>query len=126
MESQHYANRAGWITILYGVSLSFIAAFSPFFEAGYMFKVDILMAGLLLYLIYAIAVPLLPGATTSFVGIILIAAHTGLVVAVRFLDYKENLIYTLPIIMAVLVIPLVIAALIKTDLHKPGRRLTGH
>ena len=126
MESQHFANRAGWIITLYGLGLSFIAAFTPFFEAGYLFKVDVLLAGLLPYLIYAIAVPLLPGAITTSVGITLVAAHTGLAVAVRFLDYSDSLMYTIPIILAVLVIPLVIVALIKTDVHKPGRRIMGH
>ncbi|NNF95658.1 MAG: hypothetical protein HKM94_01865 [Halobacteria archaeon] len=121
MESQHFANRAGWTIILYGVSLSFIAAFTPFFEAGYLFKVDILLAGLLPYLIYAIAVPLLPGPTTTITGIILVAAHTVLVVVVRLLGGADSLIYAMPIIMAVLVLPLVIVAVIKTDVHKPGR-----
>ena len=126
MESQHYTNRPGWIVILYGISLSFIAAFTPFFEAGYLFKLDILLAGLLPYMIYVIAVPLLPGATSTSVGIVLIAAHTTLVVAVRFFGFSDGLIYIMPIIMAVLVMPLVIVALIKTDIHKPGRRIMGH
>jgi len=123
MDSQHYANRAGWIVISYGISLSFIAAFTPFFEAGYLFKVEVLLAGLLPYMIYVIAVPLLPGATNTTVGIVLIAAHTALVVAVRLLGFSESLIYIMPIIMAVLVVPLVIVALIKTDIHKAGRRI---
>lgn len=123
MDSQHYANRAGWIVISYGISLSFIAAFTPFFEAGYLFKVEVLLAGLLPYMIYVIAVPLLPGATNTTVGIVLIATHTTLVVAVRLLGFSESLIYIMPVIMAVLVIPLVIVALIKTDLHKPGRKI---
>ena len=129
MESQSFANPAGWIIILYGLGLSFIAAFAPFFEAGYLLKVDVLLAGLSPYLVYAIAVPLLPGAITTSVGVILVAAHTGLVVAERFLDgadYSDGLIYIMPIIMAMLVTPLVIVALIKTDVHKPVRRITGH
>ena len=129
MESQSYANPAGWIIVLYGLCLSFIAAFTPFFEAGYLLKVGVLLAGLSPYLMYAIAVPLLPGATTNTVGIILVVAHTWLVVAERFLDaadYSDGLIYTMPIIMAILVTPLVIVAMIKTDVHKPVRRIKGH
>jgi hypothetical protein len=129
MGSQSFANPAGWIIILYGLGLSFIAAFVPFFEAGYLLKVGVLLAGLFPYLVYAIAVPLLPGVITTSVGIVLVAAHTGLVVAERFLDgadYSDGLIYTMPIIMAVLVTPLVIVALIRTDVHKPVRRITGH
>ncbi len=129
MESQSFANPVGWTIVLYGLGLSFIAAFVPFFETGYLLKVDILLAGLAPYLAYAIAVPLLPGAITTTVGIILAVAHTGLVVALRFVDgadYSSGLIYTLPIIMAILVTPLVIVAIIKTDVHKPVRRITGH
>ena len=87
---------------------------------------DILLVGLLPYMIYVIAVPLLPGATNTSVGIALIAAHTTLVVVVRFLGFSDSLIYIMPIIMAVLVIPLVIVALIKTDIHKSGRKIMGH
>lgn len=123
MDSQHYANRSGWIVIAYGISLSFLAAFTPYFEAGFLFKVELLLAGLLPYMIYVIAVPLLPGTANTSVGIVLIAAHTVLVVAVRLLGFSESLIYIMPAIMAVLVMPLVIVALIKTDLHKPERRI---
>ena len=123
MDSQHYANRSGWIVIAYGISLSFLAAFTPYFEAGFLFKVEVLLAGLLPYMIYVIAVPLLPGAANTSVGIVLIAVHTALVVAVRILGFSESLIYIMPVIMAVLVMPLVIVALNKTDLHKSERRI---
>ena len=126
MESQHYANRAGWTIVLYGVSLSFIAAFTPMLVTGYLFKGDVLLSGLFPYLIYALAVPLLPGVTTTTVGMVLVTVHTGLVVAVRFLSYSDSLIYTIPIIMAVLLIPLAVVAVIKTDAHKPGQRIVRH
>lgn len=129
MESQSFTNPAGWFIVLYGVGLSFIAAFAPFFGAGYLLKVDVLLAGLSPYLVYAIAVPLLPGAITTAVGSLLAVAHTGLVVAERFIgggDYSSGLIYTVPIFLAILVTPLVIVAVIKTDAHKPGRRIPGH
>ncbi|RDH84740.1 MAG: hypothetical protein DIZ80_04540 [endosymbiont of Galathealinum brachiosum] len=126
MESQHYANRAGWTIILYGVCLSFITAFTPFFEAGYLFQDNILLAGLFPYLIYAIAVPLLPGTITTVAGIVLAATHTGLVIGVRFLNYNEGLMYSIPVILAVLLIPLVIFALIKTDVHKHDSKMIGH
>ena len=128
MESQHFANRPCWILILYGVSLSFIAAFTPFFEAGYLFKVDILLAGLTPYLVYALAVPLMRNVLTTSVGIVLVVVHTVLVVSERFLGGTDfsNALITLPIAMAVLVIPLVVVAIIKTDVHHPGRKIIGH
>ena len=126
MESQHFDNRTGWIIILYGLGLSFFAAFTPFFDAGYLFKGNVLLAGLLPYMIYAIAVPLLPGTSTTSVGITLALAHTGLVVSVRFFSGSENLMFILPIMMAVLLLPLVAIALIKTDVHKPEPGIIGH
>lgn len=128
MESQSFANRAGWIIVVYGLCLSFIASFAPFYEAGYLLKVDVLLASLSPYLVYAIVVPLLPGAITTTVGIVLAVAHTGLIVAVRFIEGADSagLIYIVPIFLAVLVIPLVIIALIKTDVHKSMPRITGH
>ena len=126
MESQHYTNRAGWTIIMYGVSLSFIAAFTPMFVMGYVFKGDVFLAGLFPYLIYALAVPLLPGAITTTVGMLLATVHSGLVAAVRFLSFNDSLIYIIPIIMAVLLIPLVVIAVYKTDVHKPGQRIVRH
>ena len=126
VESQHYANRAGWMIILYGSCLSFITAFTPFFEAGYLFQNDILLAGLFPYLIYAIAVPLLPGSITTIAGIVLAITHTGMVIGVRFLDYNESLFYSIPVILAVLLIPLVILAMIKTDVHEHDSKTIGH
>jgi|GEM_PF-2415654 len=126
MESQHFANRAGWIIILYGLALSFFAAFTPFFNAGFLFKGNVLLAGLLPYLIYAIAVPLLPGTITTSVGILLTLLHTGLVITVRFFSGPEILIFILPIMVAVLLVPLVVIAMINTNVHKPEHRVMGH
>jgi hypothetical protein len=126
MESQHYANRSGWTIILYGTILSFISAFTPLFVTAYLFKGDIFLAGLLPYLIYAIAVPLLPGKTTTALGITLAAVHTSLIVAVRFLEFSNILIYTIPIILAILLIPLAVVAVIKTDIHKPEQKILRH
>ena len=128
MESQHFANRPCWVLILYGVCLSFVAAFTPFFEAAYLFKVDILLAGLTPYLVYALAVPLMRKPITTSVGIILVVAHTTLVVTERFLGGTEysNALIIVPIVLAVLVVPLVVVAIIKTNVHHPGRKIIGH
>ena len=126
MESQHYANRPGWTVILYGTILSFISAFTPFFVTGYLFKGDIFLAGLFPYLIYVIAVPLLPGTITTTIGTLLAVVHTCLIVAVRFFEFSNDLIYTAPIFMAILLIPLAVVAVIKTDVHKPERRIMRH
>lgn len=129
MESQSFSNPTGWIIVLYGLGLSLIAAFVPHFETGYHLMFGVLLAGLFPYMVYAVTVPLLPGAITTAAGVILALAHTWLVVTERFIgsaDYSNSMIYIIPIIMAILVIPLAIIALLKTDVHKPVRKSTEH
>jgi hypothetical protein len=126
LEPEHYSNPTGWAIVLYGALLSFVSAFIPFFSAGYYFQLDLLLAGFAPYLVYGIAVPLLPGKLTATVGIVVAVAHTGLVVAVRLLGAGEALMMSVPAILAILVIPLVVMALVKTSFHKPGRRLIRH
>jgi len=118
MESQHYANRPGWIIVIYGVFLSTIASFTSFYDAGYLFQANILLAGLLPYLVYVIAVALLPGTGTTTSGAVLAVTHTALVAAVHLIEGIYTLLYTLPMVMAVLLMPLAIIALIKTDVRK--------
>ena len=126
LEPEHYSNPAGWAILLYGGFLSFVSAFTPHFVAGYQFQLELLLAGFIPYLVYGIAVPLLPGRLTTAVGIVLAVLHTGLVVAVRLLGAGEALMNTVPVILAVLVVPLVVIALVKTDPHKSGRRVIRH
>lgn len=125
MQSQSFSNPAGWGIILTGLALALVSAMTPHFGAGYLLKVDILLAGLLPYLVYSIAVPLLVGTVTTSVGIVLIALHTGLVISERFIngaDYSDNMIYILPLIMSVAVLPLVVIALLKTDTHRAVKK----
>lgn len=126
MESEHYSNPAGWSILFYGIALSFIAAFVPFFEAGFKFSTDLFLFGIMPYLLYAIAVPLLPGATTTTSGIALAVIHSALVVAVRFLGAADSLMFSVPTILALLVLPLVIVAVVKTDMHKHDGRFIRH
>ena len=123
LEPEHYSNRPGWAILLYGAALSLVTAFTPHFAIGYQLQIELLLAGFIPYLVYGIAVPLLPGRLTTTVGVVLAVAHTGLVVAVRVLGAQESLMYMVPVVMAIAVTPLVVIALIKTNVHKPGRRV---
>ena len=126
LEPEHYSNPAGWAIVLYGGILAFVSAFTPHFVAGYQLQLELMLAGFIPYLVYGIAVPLLTGWLTATVGIVMAAVHTGLVVAVRLLGASEGLMNTVPIILAILVVPLVVIALVKTSVHKPGRHLIRH
>lgn len=126
LESEHYSNPIGWAIVLYGLVLSFVSAFTPFFSTGYLIQLELMLAGFTPYLVYAIAVPLLASAATTTVGVGLAAVHTSTVIAVRFLGSADSLMYTVPAILSLLVIPLAIVALRKSNPGKPWHSMTGH
>lgn len=113
MDIQSYAGGPGYWFIAYGLLLSCISAFVPFYEAGYTLMFSVLLAGLLPYLVYSVAVPLMRGSITTVVGIALVAAHTWLVINERFIggaDYSDGMIYYVPMALSVAVLPLAVAA----------------
>lgn len=114
METRSFAEPPGNWIIVAGLVISAISAFVPFHQAGYRLMVSVLLAGMLPYLVYAVAVPLLRGALTAIVGLALVVAHTWLVVSERFsgsIDYSDGLIYYVPVCMSIAVLPLAIIAL---------------
>jgi hypothetical protein len=117
MHAQSYANTPGYLFILIGIVLSTISALVPHFEAGYTLMTSVLVTGMLPYLVYGIAVPLLRGVLTTVVGLVIIVVHAWLVFNQRVLgnaDYSDGLIYYVPMVMALAVLPLAVIALKKT------------
>ena len=109
-----HTSASGYAIIIAGLVLVFISALVPFYNSGYQLKVDVILAGLLPYLSYGIAVVLLHRRVTTVVGVVLLGAHAWLVVRERFIDnadYSDFMIYYVPIVLALLLIPLVIMAL---------------
>jgi hypothetical protein len=103
--------------IIIGLMLSLISAFVPHFESGYRLMTGILVAGLLPYLVYGIAVPLLRGSLTTAAGLVIVAVHTWLVFDQRIIghaDYSDGLIYYGPMLLALFALPLVVIAIKKT------------
>jgi hypothetical protein len=114
MNVQSFADPPGNWIIVVGLILSTLSAFVPFHEAGYRLMVGVLLAGMLPYLVYAVAVPLLGGAMTAIVGVALVIAHAWLVFSERFsgsVDYSDGMIYYVPMFMAIAVLPLAVVAL---------------
>ncbi len=113
MDTRSHTGGIGYWLIIYGLLLSCVSAFAPFYGAGYTLKFGVLLAGLLPYLVYCVAVQLMPGLITTAVGIILVTAHTWLVFNERFIggaDYSDGVIYYGPMALAVLVLPLAVRA----------------
>lgn len=116
MKSQSFSNPPCNCLIVAGLVLAALSAFVPFYTAGYRLMVGVLLAGMLPYLVYAIAIPLMRGMLTIVSGIVLVLVHAWLVVNERFIggaDYSDGLIYYVPILMAIAVVPLAVAALLK-------------
>ena len=118
MHGQSYANTPGYLLLIIGVILSFISAFVPFYEVGYKLMTSVLIAGMLPYFVYGIAVPLSRSMMTTIIGLIIVIAHTLLVFNERFIgkaDYSDGMIYYVPIIIAVTVLPLVLITINKSQ-----------
>lgn len=106
-----YANlrtSAYWV-IVAGLLLSFISALVPFYSAGYKLLYGVMLAGLLPYLVYAIAAPLMRTSLILGAGLMLLGVHTWLVISERFVggaDYSDGMIYYVPLLLALALLPL--------------------
>ena len=111
MHAQSYANTPGYLFIVIGLTLSLISALVPHFEAGYRLMLSVFVAGMLPYMIYGIAVPLLRSNLTTTVGLVIVIAHAWLVFNERIIghaDYSNGMIYYGPMLLAVLALPLIV------------------
>lgn len=121
MHAQSYANPPGYLCIFIGVFLSAISALVPHFEAAYTLMTRVFVAGMLPYLVFGISVPLMRGGLTTIVGLVIVVAHAWLVFNQRIIgnaDYSDGLIYYLPVILALAVLPLVFIALKQSGIHR--------
>ena len=122
MHAQSYANTPGYLFLIIGLTLSFISAFVPFFEAGYRLMMSVLIVGMLPYIVYGITVPLARNKVTTIVGLVIVIAHALLVINERIIgkaNYDDGMIYYGPMIIAVIALPLVVIT-IKNS--KPVRK----
>ena len=107
---------AYWVLVA-GLLLSFVSAVVPFYSAGYKLLYGVMLAGLLPYLIYAIAVPLLNARLVLAVGLALLGVHGWLVIGARFVggaDYSDGMIYYVPLLLALALVPLLLMVLRKS------------
>jgi hypothetical protein len=110
-------NTPGYLFLLCGLLLSLISALVPYFEASYTLMLSVFAAGILPWLVYGIALPLWRNPVTTVTGLLLVIAHAWLVINQRFVanvDYSDGMIYYIPALLAVAVLPLAITALKKS------------
>jgi len=114
MRAEVAPSRFGYSVIAAGTVLSIISAVVPFYTAGYQLLFAVFMAGITPYLVYGLVVYWLRRPITSVAGTLLLAAHLGLVVHERFIkgaDYSDPAIYVVPLVFAVLLLPLLVVAM---------------
>ncbi|HHO59045.1 MAG TPA: hypothetical protein ENJ64_02295 [Thiotrichales bacterium] len=120
--------RFDYAFIAAGILLAFISALTPHYNAAYYLSVSVFLAGVLPWLVYSIAVPLMHTSVTFVSGLLLLAVHGWLVVSERFMSaqpYDSNLIYVVPLAMSLLLLPLAIAAA-RTSWKKMMQRKRRH
>jgi len=104
----------GYGIILAGVVLAFASAVVPFHNAGYRLDNGVLIAGMLPYLLFGLPAVLVRGLLTLVTGLMVLATHAWLVARERFLDgadYGDGLIYLVPIVLTLALVPLIVVAL---------------
>lgn len=100
--------------VVAGLVLALLSALVPFFDAGYVLQYRILLIGMLPYLVYGVAAPLLRRGLAMLSGALLLAAHAWLVIGERFIDgadYSDGLILYVPLLLALVLSPLLFLAL---------------
>lgn len=114
METCTYQRCLPYALIALGLALAFISAVVPHFTAGHRVMAGVLLAGILPYLGYGLALPLLRSTLITVAGIILVGLHTSLVLTERFsgaVDYSDGLIYYGPLALALATLPLLVIGL---------------
>lgn len=105
--------RIGFLIIGVGIVLSFIAAVVPHFSGAYQLQAGVLVAQLTPYTIYAPAAIKLDDRAVEVSGVLLVLVHSGLVAVERFAQegqYVGSAIYVVPLLAALLLLPLLIRA----------------
>mgnify|MGYP001811981326 CR=1 FL=1 len=121
MNRQSYSNTPGYTILLIGVALAFYSALVPHFEAGYRLDILVFLTGMLPYMVYGIAVPLMRSAKVTLTGVAIIVVHAWLIFEHRITgggDYSDGVIYFVPMALTVLAVPVAILAL-RHSRHYP-------
>jgi hypothetical protein len=116
MNTQSYANVTGYLLITIGLLLSLISALVPHFEAGYRLMLSVFVAGMVPYLVYAIAVPVRRGSLTTLTGLVIVCMHAWLVYNQRITgnaEYSDGWIYYGPLLLTIFALPLLLSVFNK-------------
>lgn len=100
---------AAYLIILLGLGLAAAASLVPFYHVAYLLEPGILLAVLMPFLLYGLFIESLRGSWLLATGLLLLAANLVLVAFERYLrydGYTDDLIYWVPTLAAVVVLPI--------------------
>jgi len=114
---------AAYLIILFGLGLAAAAALVPFYHVAYLLEPGILLAVLMPFLLYGLFIESLRGSWLLATGLLLLAANLVLVAFERYLrydGYTDDLIYWVPTLAAVVVLPIAYRLGRRTDEADPS------
>lgn len=114
---------AAYLIILFGLGLAAAASLVPFYHVAYLLEPGILLAVLMPFLLYGLFIESLRGSWLLATGLLLLAANLVLVAFERYLrydGYTDGLIYWVPTLAAVLVLPIAYRLGRRTDEADPS------
>lgn len=120
MSAEHQTGGLDFIMVLAGTALAMVSAVVPHYSGAHQLLFGVFLAGFTPWLLYGIAAALFRGPLTTLAGALLLILHGTLVMRERFsggADYADGMIYYLPLLFSVLLLPLLARAL-----REPWRR----
>ena len=103
--------RFAYVVIILGGVLSFATAVTPFYGAGYTLRVDILLIGLLPYVVYGLCTDVVRGWALLIAGALLLGVDLGVKIPWRFLHHdgdSENILYYTSLVLSFVALPLIL------------------
>ena len=97
--------------IIFGSILSFATAVTPFYGTGYILRVDILLIGLLPYVVYGLFTDVVRGRALLIAGALLLGVDVGVKIPWHFLHHDgdaENILYYASLVSSFVVLPVIL------------------
>lgn len=103
--------RFAYAIIVLGGVLAFATAVTPFYSTGYSLRVDILLIGLLPYVVYGLCTDVVRGWALLIAGALLFGVDLGVKIPWRFLHHDgdtESILYYTSLILSFVVLPVIL------------------
>jgi hypothetical protein len=103
--------RLAYLVVSLGASLAFAVAIVPFYEAGHRLALDLLLLGLLPYIVYGAFTGVVRGPALAVAGVLLLAIELGVRIPERYVShdgFADGSVYWAPLAATFVLLPLVL------------------